>query len=88
MEITGGMYHFLYTIDLSVNAKEISNKVGIDLSNKLINKITQNKSAIGGIGLLWTFKQFLIKKELKIKLFLSTGYERIKRNSNKSNASV
>ena len=88
MEITGGMYHFVYTIDLSVNAKEISNKVGIDLSNKLINKITQNKSAIGGIGLLWTFKQFLIKKELKLKLFLSTGYERIKQNSNKSNTSV
>ena len=78
MEITGGMYQFLYTINLSVNAKEILNKVGFNLSNMLINKITQNKSAISGIGLLWTFKQFLIKKELKIKLFLSTGYERIK----------
>ena len=39
----------------------LNNVGGVNLSNKLINKITQSKSAISGIGLLWMFKQFLIK---------------------------
>ena len=41
--------------------EETLNNVGVNLSNKLINKITQSKSAISGMGLLWMFKQFLIK---------------------------
>ena len=44
-----------------------------NVRNKLIIKITQIKSVISGMGLYWIFKEFLIKKEFEINLFLSRG---------------
>ena len=65
MEIIGGMYQLydksICKCKIFLSDEETLNNVGVDLSNKLINKITQSKSAISGMGLLWMFKQFLIK---------------------------